>query len=224
MNWNYYIDLPVWTLHQGLCLLNGIEPNNFVEQWQFRNNKFILRDESKRLLDSDLSYDEKIQTIEKLDGIKRKYLKEMGTDIPSEQLVNRTDAHGSIEFDGHKILVKPFEFITWAKEKGFDIHNELNSFDTSNKNSLEKISKRKKEYKSKSQKQQEVILSIIKNQGLDPMSIPHGWKKKMEEECKKNFPHLFFKTSFETAWKKGLRETELWRTENHDDYSKRGGQ
>lgn len=119
VNWNYYFSLCEWTLHQAICLVNGIEPNNFIEQWQFGDNKSLIKHEYKRILNSNLNADDASILVERFDMIKNQYVMEMKENISMAQLCKKTDAFGHTEFDGNSILVKPLAFIKWINNKKF---------------------------------------------------------------------------------------------------------
>lgn len=65
-------------------------------------------------------------------------------------------------------------------------------------------------------------MAVIKSKGFDPMAIPVGKRKVIEDICRadSDYSELFKKpTSFGTAWKKGHH---LFKMENHDSSAKRG--
>lgn len=74
----------------------------------------------------------------------------------------------------------------------------------------------------KLQKQQNAILEVIKNNGLDPMKIPDGKKTRViQKDCENDYATIFNgSTSFDRAWDSGVGK--LWQMEYHNSYARRG--
>jgi hypothetical protein len=69
--------------------------------------------------------------------------------------------------------------------------------------------------------QHDAIREAIANKKYPPMAIPTGGKETIRESCETENPDLFGTTSFERAWKIGVKNG-LWRMEFHDSFAHRG--
>ena len=104
--------------------------------------------------------------------------------------------------------------------------DELPSFDNLNRSvqkvELETELNKVPLKKTKLEKQQDVIMDVIKMKKMDPMKIPDGEKGTIKDICERdNIDNLFdAHSAFERTWKLGIKK--LWQMDNHDSYAKRG--
>lgn len=111
----------------------------------------------------------------------------------------------------------PSKWVSWAKSKGYSVahllQNNLN-FET-NKQLVDQLATGRRE------KQHSIILNIIRENNLEAMKIPDGWKAMIKRECLLNFNQNFTDSGFDHAWKQGSTEG-LFGMENKNKFSSSG--
>ena len=73
-----------------------------------------------------------------------------------------------------------------------------------------------KEKKGRRDRQVDVIVSLAKDFGLDPLSIPDDDKSKIKAECLASHKDLFTDDGFDHAWNVASAERHVIRTQNAD--------
>jgi len=108
--------------------------------------------------------------------------------------------------------VLPSEFVTWARNKGYEVPFELQKLidekklkkSTGNYTSVERV---------------RIIGIEAKKMFNDPMCIEYGGKNKLRTYLCNKYPKLFSVSTFDQDWKKAKKQN-LVEVENPDQYKK----
>ena len=198
-----YLKLNDWTGLAAVCLLAGIDPEDYAE---------LLKNMHTEPTAKNLKLWNRV-----IEPINQAF---MQSEADSE-IIARIAGEAGRYYD-------PVKVINWAIAKDFDVPDELRAFVERTKTQAEIVanngvgSQGNTQTKTKLQKQQDAILEVIKANNFNPMLIPDGKKTRViQRDCENKHADLFNgSTSFDRAWDSGLKT--LWQMEHHESYARRG--
>jgi len=109
---------------------------------------------------------------------------------------------------GNTVIVLPIEFTKWAHLKGIKIPDRLYSLTASKTTpppNNTAFSKHRIIRKDVIKNRVKLLVKEVINMFDDPMNIPYGGKKSLEDYLLKTYPAQFTKPTFKTAWKLGKK-------------------
>lgn len=135
IDWDYYLSLPSWNVHQAACLLFRCDPEMLTDEdrWQRDSNPFIIRHVTKRLdagiklgtaqrknLINDIDC---LTAILKRDGIWQM----LSPDNTHQQKHGPENTGDKTNYSKERQKIDPVKFVNWAIDK-YDVPVELIDF------------------------------------------------------------------------------------------------
>lgn len=189
IDWSYYFNLPIWTVHQGACLLYKCDPNWLIDDRQLNDNPFIIRPKIDRLTyHLNMAVAQRTALIDRIDELEITLSRENSQGILSpDNLYQKINYNEITENHKHSQYIAPLKLINWAIEKKYNIPNELLDFkkdlELQAKSVVRADAEPRKKFKPKQRDSSESLLLIdelVKEYNveyLDELRGPKAWGK-----------------------------------------------